>query len=366
MAKIFERKGRPGWYLDLSVHGRRIRRKAGRTREEAERELARMILESGSVLTNTEWDPNLTVSQFAQYDYLPAMEATNAIRTVERKRLVLWTFVEMVGDPRLTDVSRRMIERFRVRRLQFVSARTVNHDVRVISHMLNKAVEWDLLARNPLAGMRQLPENRAAPRWLTTEEIDALMDVIPDRLRTIAVVLLNTGLRRGEVQRLQWSDVDLAARTLMVRHKAEGHTKSRKERVVDLNDVALEALRRHRVEMRRKFGRVPSRVFVTEVGTPVGHNLLRDFRRAYKAAGIEDANLHTLRHTFGSQAVMAGVDLPTIQQWMGHADVTTTMMYIHVDRRHMRREIGKVALGSARRQANVVPLARDRTGSLLG
>ena len=360
MARLFVRPGREGWYLDLCVNGRRIRRKAGETRAEAERALAKLVLESGSLPDNPEWDPNLRVSEFAEQYYLPAMTAANAASTVTRKALTIATWIEAVGDCRLTDVRRRMAERFRVLRLREVKPRTVNHDIRVISHMLTKAVEWEMLVGNPLVGVRQLPENRKAPRWLTTEEVNALMDVVPDRLRPIAVVLLNTGLRRGELQRLEWSDVDLAQRLLMVRHKDDGHTKSRKERAVDLNDVALEALRHHRAEMRRRCGRLPRRVFVTEDSTPIGNNLLRDFREAYRAAGIEGANLHSMRHTFGSQAVMAGVDLPTIQKWMGHADVTTTMMYVHVDRRHMRREIQRLSLGSARRQAGVIPLVRER------
>lgn len=191
---------------------------------------------------------------------------------------------------------------------------------------------------------------------MTSEEIEALMEVVPDRLRAVVVTFLNTGMRRGELQRLEWSDVDLNGRFLVVRNKAEGHTKSRRERIIDLNDVLLETLRRHRRKTKAFFGKLPSRVFVTTLGTPLRNNLLRDVRRVYAEAGIEGANIHSLRHTFGAQAVMAGIDLPTLQQLMGHAEVTTTMIYVHVSRDHMRAAVNRLALGSPRRRAGVISM----------
>jgi len=206
-------------------------------------------------------------------------------------------------------------------------------------------------------GLKRLPENARTPRWLTSEEIEVLMEAVPDRLRAVVVTFLNTGVRRGELQRLEWSDVDLNGRYLVVRNKAEGHTKSRKERIIDLNDVLLETLRHHRGEMKARFGKVPPKVFVTELGTPLGHNLLRDIRQVYASVGIQDANIHSLRHTFGAQAVMAGIDLPTLQQLMGHAEVTTTMIYVHVSRDHMRAAVNRLALGGRQREADVIPMS---------
>ena len=186
------------------------------------------------------------------------------------------------------------------------------------------------------------------------------MAVAPLWLAAVLLVFLNVGLRRGELIRLEWSDVDLVARTLMVRHKGEVTTKSRRERVVDLNDLVVTTLREHRREMRTRLRSLPEHVFVTERGTPLGNNLNRAIGRVHRKAGIEGANVHSLRHTFGAQAVMAGVDLPTLQSLMGHSSITTTMIYAHVDRRHQAAAVNRLALGAPRPSADVASLAEER------
>ena len=77
-------------------------------------------------------------------------------------------------------------------------------------------------------------------------------------------------------------------------------------------------------------------------------------------AGIESATVHTHRHTFGAHAAMAGVPMPTLKERMGHADIKTTMVYVHVDRQHQAEAVNRISLGTPRREANVVPLAAAR------
>jgi integrase len=368
MATLFYRKDREEYWAHVMVNGRRVRRKLHSNKREAEQRLAKLLLELRGSQRTTQTDDQLTLGDFIEQDYLPWARAHKATATVKREELAMKTWTGVVGDGPMATITRRQAERYRTARRitpskrtgRPLSARSINHDVGVISFVLGKAVEWEILANNSLIGLKRLPENKKAPRWLTSEEVDALMDVLPDRLRAVVVTALNTGLRRGELRRLQWSDVDLQRRVLMVRHKGEEHTKSRKERVVDLNDVAVETLRLHRVATRRTFGKVPVAVFVTEDGTAIGNNLLRDLKAVYKLAGIEAANVHTLRHTFGAHAAMAGVPMPTLKELMGHADIKTTMVYVHVDRQHQAEAVNRISLGTPRREANVVPLAAAR------
>ncbi len=368
MATLFYRKDREEYWAHVMVNGRRVRRKLHRNKREAEQRLAALLLELRSAQRPDRTDDQLTLGEFAEQEYLPWARAHKAAATVNREDLAVKTWSDIVGDGPMASITRRQAERYRtVRRTRPsertgrpLSARSINLDVGVISFILGKAVEWEILAANPLTGLKRLPENKKTPRWLTSEEVDALMDVLPDRLRAVVVTALNTGLRRGELRRLEWSDVDLQRRVLMVRHKGEEHTKSRKERVVDLNEVAVETLRLHRVDSRQTFGRVPGEVFVTEDGTAIGNNLLRDLKAVYKLAGIEGANVHTLRHTFGAHAAMAGVPMPTLKELMGHADIKTTMVYVHVDRQHQAEAVNRVSLGTPRREANVVPMTAAR------
>ena len=367
MATLFYREDRGEYWATGMVNGRRVRRKMHRNRTEAKRRFARFVIELEDLAEAPRVDDRMTLGEFFEREYREWATVHKAASTVGREALVVRTWTEIVGDGPMASISKRMAERFRtvrrtrpsVRTGRPVSARTSNHEVGIVSFMLGKAVEWEILRVNPLAGLKRLPENKKDPRWLTADEVDALMDVLPDRLRAVVVVALNTGLRKGELRRLEWSDVDLRGRVLMVRHKGEEHTKSRKERVVDLNGVAVETLRLHRVAVRKRFGRVPAHVFVTEDGTALGNNLLRDLKDVYADAGIQKATIHTLRHTFGAHAAMAGVPIPTLQKLMGHADIKTTMVYVHVDRRHQAEAVERVSLGSARREGNVVAMVRS-------
>jgi len=355
MASLFYRKDCKCWYIRIKVNGRWKKLPAHPNKQTAQKMMAKAILENEH--DRPVVDSNITLHQFADGEYLPWAQAGHkAKNTVKREKLAIRTWIDVIGDSRLLDINRRRAERFRTQRLKTVSPRTVNHDVGVISFILNKAVEWELLSANPLTGLKRLPENKKNPRWLTSEEIQAVMKMVPDRLRAVLLTFLNTGIRRSELERLEWSDIDLEQRVLMVKHKGDEHTKSRKERVVDLNDIAVETFRHHRQEMKAKFRRLPQRVFVTERGTPMKNNLLRDVKAVYKSAGIEGAVIHSLRHTFGSQAMMNGVPLATVKEWMGHADVQTTMVYVHVDRNHKREAINRFNLGAPMPQGNVVPM----------
>jgi len=360
MASLFYRKDRGCWYLQYVVGGVRRKEKALPSKRDSELLLAKRLVEIGQGGPGARTDQRMTLRQFVDDEYMPWAEGAKAAGTLKRERLTVRTWVEVVGDRPMAAIDPRMAARFQAKRQKVVSRRTVNLDVRGISHILNQAVRWGILERNPLQGVPKLREEQRQPRWLTTEEIDALMDAAPDRLRATLVTFLNTGLRKGELVRLEWKDVDLGGKYLVVRHKGDQTTKSRRERTVDLNELTVGTLRHHRRQVRAQYGELPRTVFVTKRRTPVANNLHRDIREVYEAAGIEGANIHSLRHTFGAQAVMAGMDLPTLQQLMGHSDVSTTMVYAHVDRRHTRQEINKLALGASQ-TADVASIAEARS-----
>jgi len=80
------------------------------------------------------------------------------------------------------------------------------------------------------------------------------------------------------------------------------------------------------------------RIFVTQTGRPwTIHNFQHAFRKAYRKAGLEPCSPYTLRHTFASRLIMAGVDLRTVQELLGHKDIKMTMRYTHLSPSHKRQ-----------------------------
>jgi integrase len=140
-----------------------------------------------------------------------------------------------------------------------------------------------------------------------------------------------TGLRRGELIALRWRDVDFAASTLRVRASYAGgrltSPKSGKVRSVPLAPAVAEAL----TSLRRR-GHLEGDedlVFVGEAGSYLdGSALRRRYKDALDRAGLRPLRFHDLRHTFGTRTI-AKADIRRVQEWMGHADIQTTMRYLH-------------------------------------
>jgi hypothetical protein len=140
-----------------------------------------------------------------------------------------------------------------------------------------------------------------------------------------------TGLRLGELRALHWNDVDFDKRLVHVRrnftHGAEGDPKSGRVRSVPLIDQAAKAL--DSLSRRERFTDSDDLVFVDELGKHVDDwRLRRRFHSALERAELPKLRLHDLRHTFGTLAVQA-FPLSDVKAYMGHADIATTMIYVH-------------------------------------
>ena len=181
---------------------------------------------------------------------------------------------------------------------------------------------------------------RTLPDTLTREEVFRLLEA-PDstrplywRDRAILEVLYGSGLRVSELTGLGITDVDAAEGVLLVFGKGS------KERLVPLGGAAGRALDRYLREVRPGLerGKGGGRVFLNARGTPISRTAVWTLvKRAAERAGIlKDVSPHTLRHSFGTHLLEGGADLAAVQELLGHADISTTQIYTHVDREYLR------------------------------
>lgn len=223
---------------------------------------------------------------------------------------------------------------FIARRRRQVKPATVTKEVRVLHAMLNKAVQWRRIELHPLRGSSPPPERASKPpEFYTHEQLEALY-AVAGSYKEAWRFMANTGLRRNEALFLPLADV-LSDRVI-VRSSEDRPTKSRQWREVRLNAparAAVEALRaaRGKDEQMYLFPRLTPR------------SLSRAFEKAAVRAGLP-GSLHTLRHTFISHMVMAGVDLPTVQKIAGHSTIATTLKYSHLAPGHAQAAVEKIAL----------------------
>lgn len=194
-------------------------------------------------------------------------------------------------------------------------------------------------------------------RFLDQVELEALLRAAPDdevgRVdRAMWLTAAMTGLRQGELLALRWRDVDWLAGRLRVRRsfvRGEfGTPKShRSSRSVPLADRVAAELDAHHRET--AYGADDDLVFGhPHLGSPLERSrLLKRYKRAAKAAGIrDDVRFHDLRHTFGTRMAAAGVPMRTLQEWMGHRDHKTTLIYADYSPIAHERDLVERAFGS--------------------
>jgi len=209
---------------------------------------------------------------------------------------------------------------------------TINKELAFLKGMLNKAVAWKKLAEHPGKDVKALRITSERTRFLTEEEEARLLTVCSPAPRRIVEDGLLTGFRRQELIHLRPEDVDFTRETVSV---AACYSKNGESRTLPMGE-RLRAVLQEALAVR---GDAPT-VFVTKSGRPwLCRNFSSVFSRACQRAGIAPCSPHTLRHTFASRLVIAGVDLRTVQELLGHKDVKMTLRYTHLSPSHKRQAI---------------------------
>jgi integrase len=234
------------------------------------------------------------------------------------------------GDTDLRDICVETVERFRARQLKGRSAKTVNNQLSLLSTIFAKAVQWGYCETNPVRGsMLKVPETEMM-FWESRDQEAFLREVCEGYpgWAPFFVTALFTGMRLGELLALSWRDVSFDRDQILVRrsfsHGALTGTKSGKGRALPMHPRVKAALLAHR----HLKGRL---IFCDGKGGYLRRDMVKGpMERSIRRAGVPRIRIHDLRHTFASQAVIQGVPLPQVQQWLGHADIRTTMRYAHL------------------------------------
>lgn len=219
------------------------------------------------------------------------------------------------------------------------STQTINRYFAGLRHILNLAIGESLLSANPVKGVKFFPEPTGRLRFLAEAEIGRLREVLSPEHWPLVAFALETGLRLSEQFHARWDCVDIEQGILTIPLSKSGRT-----RHIILSDAARTILRGLSSWMHSPY-LFPSPV---SPGQPMQgrHFVVKVYEPALKRAGIEGANWHTLRHTFASRAVMAGVDIRTVQELMGHSTITMTVRYAHLSPAHLRAAVNKASLGA--------------------
>ncbi len=361
MARIYQRKDI--WYVDYKYKGRRYRKRVGTSKKMADvalKDIEIKIIKDELGFSKTDIKIESLIVKFLEYN-----RTNHRITTTKRYKAVTDHLKRFLNEKRkdivmLSQLTPEVIEGYKTfRRDEWVNpngknvktdntrkgarARTVNLELEGIKTMINLAIKWDYLRDNPMKHVKPLKIDDKKPlRFLTKEECEKFLEACPKEFFPIYFTFMSTGMRKAELENLRWSDIDFNNHKIYIRKKPDWQPKTG-EREIPISDELLTVLNSHWQESKKS--KKKDHVFAI-IGAGKSHNMLRtELIKIGKIAEIEDCTkVHTLRHTFASHLVMAGVDLPTIQKLMGHSDIETTMIYAHLSPSHLSEAVNKLPL----------------------
>lgn len=311
----------------------------------------------------------ITLKMFVDTDYEAWRLANRKNGKADLHRLQV-NFVDELGDRLLAELTPILIEKWRTNRINDgKKIATVNRDICILKSALTKAVEWGFINEHPLRKLKlHKTDSTAKVRYLLSDEELSLNNTIKkrdqelknarsranewrkmrnyelyqdlancayaDHMEPMIILSLNTGLRRGELFNLHWDDVDLDRGILTISGDV---SKSGKTRHVPLNTTALQVLRNWQQQQTGE-----TLVFVNQNTGKAFDNVKKAWDGILTAAEIDNFRWHDMRHHFASKLVMSGVDLNTVRELLGHADIKMTLRYAHLAPEHKAKAVERL------------------------
>jgi integrase len=278
-------------------------------------------------------------------------------------------FAKWLHEP-LASFNNWRLESWRKDRLKAgIKAVTLNRQIDTLRSCLHKAVDWEVLDKHPMTGLKRLKvDDDERVRFLNPAEEKRLRDALVtresnmrsarergnawrvergkstlpahkyeyvDHVRPLVLLALNTGLRRGESFSLRWADIDADSTMLTVRAAA---AKSGDSRRVPLNHEAQLTLKAWKKQQNPADDEL---VFPGAEGERLT-NINKSWATVCELAKLTDFRLHDCRHHFASRLVQLGVDLNMVRQLMGHQDIKMTFRYAHLSPDNLKSAVAKL------------------------
>jgi integrase len=330
---IYQRKTKTGnirWYVDFhDAEGKRVQKLVPHAVTQDEAVLALRVDVSKALSSSCGIQPSKNAVSFQEYadgfkmNYL-AVERKNWQSDAFR----LNHLSDYFRGKKLEEIDSEGVRQLKKERMdKGNSERTVNRYLALLKRMFNVAIEQGYVKENPVKQVKFFSERDThRSRILSHEEETRLLAKCPDYLRRIVVLALHTGLRIGEIQQLNWNQVDFGRKEIIVER-----TKGKKVRFIPMNRILLEEL----TALKQSSG-IGDLVFCFK-------SIRTVFKNACKKAKIQGFTFHDLRRTFGTRLLEKGIDIITIQRLYGHSNSLVTQLYLHPDDRLGREAVGRLA-----------------------
>lgn len=282
------------------------------------------------------------VKEYLQYLQVEKGLSKNSYESYQRDlaKLVAWSEKH---DIQLVAISRQDLREFLMDlSIQKLSPTSINRTISAIKGFY-KFLQFDRhITKNPVDHIESQQKGFYLPKFLNQSEIEQLL-LVPDisgeiglRNRAILETMYACGLRVSEVCDLKLSDVEIEAGILTCKGKGS------KTRKVPIGKSAVEWLKSYLAVRRKKNCLENQHLFVSVSGKSLSRqDIFKMIKECGEKIGREDISPHTLRHSFATHLVQNRADIRSVQQMLGHSDISTTQIYTHMTDVHLRKTYEK-------------------------
>ena len=322
---VYRRKGRIGWWFHYyhPEHGRQCEAKCkSEGKRAANLEAAQLKSELARQFVPVATDD---FEAFIRRDYWPSQRNHLTPKGLEREQGIFDKHLGPFFRGPMRRIDRALLISYIAQRLggqKPASRESVRKELHILKHALRIAVKVRILARNPFDELER--QDWPSPGEKRTRHLDGtewqrLIAKVPREKRASVILLVNSGMRRGELMALEWSDINFSSGSAWV-PRTKGGVRTGKGRWVKLTQEMcslIASLPRAQANPRVIWQFTPEALTVA-------------FRRAAAAAGLANFRMHDLRHTFATTLRKAGYGIDVIAQLLGHADLRQTQIYAHI------------------------------------
>jgi integrase len=356
---IREHPARQLWEARYTAADGRKRSLYAKTRREAQERLRTALLEADHNIVPVR--ERVTVGAYLEDWLTTSVQLRCRPRTVESYAETVKRYIKpSIGRIELTKLTPEHVSAM-LATLQArgtLSPTTVRYSHVVLRAALGRALKTGRVYRNVASLVDPPARIRREMTPLTAAQVGEFLEAAEgDRLRVLYLVAIGTGLRQGELLALRWSDIDLDAWMLSVRHTLQRGTRTLEEpktergkRTLRLGNETREALLDHARRQRRErlaagsSWRDGDYVFTTLHGLPLdGRNVLEAFHRALDRARLPRRSFHSLRHAFATLQIENGEELGVVSRILGHSQIATTAdVYAHLTPAMLERSANRM------------------------
>jgi integrase len=343
---LYKRKLSPFWWMNLKIGSKRIMESTGTINKKKAQEILSIrhaellsgkatatVLSEPQELKATKESKEIKIYTFNELaeEYLNWCKGRQASYNV-KKYIIPKEFEKRFKGMPLNLFNSNLIEKLQTECMtkNYKPAYT-NKIITILKHMFTKALDWEMITEETLKKVRKvklLKGEIKRLRYLSDEEGERFIFNCESYLKPIVICALNTGMRKSEIFGLTWDRIDLKNRIILL-----DKTKNGERREIPINDTLHRILSGLVRRLDCKY------VFYNPKTLKPFDNVKRSFGTALRKSHILDFHFHDMRHTFASRLVMAGVDLITVKELLGHKDIKMTLRYSHLSQAHVRQAI---------------------------